>query len=116
MICVKKIWYLCNDTNTIIGDDFNRFYISSAQDKYSKEQYKEAFGWRLCSLPVNLHFLILYTGYIYTEVTHMIYVRRGTTSAVYFIYKSRAFMAEPVNKLEKQGTEKAKFHKNNNKR
>ncbi len=28
-------------------------------------------------------------GYIYTEVNHTIYVRRGPTSAVYFIYKSR---------------------------
>ncbi len=39
-------------------------------------------------------------GYIHTEVNHTIYVQRGTTSTVYFMYKSRAFQAEPVNKLE----------------
>ncbi len=53
----------------------------------------------------NLHFL--YMGYLYTEVSHTIYVRRGTISAVYFMYKSRAFKAEPVNKLKKTGTGKS---------
>ncbi len=55
-------------------------------------------------------------GYIYTEVNHTIYVWRGTISAVYFMYKSRAFNAKPVNKLEKPGTEKAKIGNHNNNR
>ncbi len=39
-----------------------------------------------------------------------------TASAVYFMYKSRAFKAEPVNKFEKPETEKANIHNRTNKK
>ncbi len=50
-------------------------------------------------------------GYIYTKVIHTIYIWRGTTSAIYFMYNSRSFKAQSVN-----NSEKAKIHIHNNKR
>ncbi len=38
------------------------------------------------------------------------YIWRGITFAVYFMYKSRTFKAEPVSTLEKPGTCKTKIH------
>ncbi len=58
------------------------------------------YHWCLCSSPS----MVAQQGYVELtmenwDVNHTIYVRRGTISAVYFMYKSRAFSAEPVNTI-----------------
>ncbi len=53
--------------------------------------------------------------HLYRSINHTIYIWRGTISAVYFMYKSRAFKLELENKLEKLWTENAQIHKHNNK-
>ncbi len=47
------------------------------------------------------------------EINHTIY---DGPSAVCFMHKPRAFKIEPVNTLEKAGTENVNIHKDNNKK
>ncbi len=55
-------------------------------------------------------------GYICIGINHTIFIRRRTTSAVYFMYKSGEFKTQSVKKLEKPKTEKAKSHIHSNNR
>ncbi len=58
-----------------------------------------------------IHMLLLLLAVMYIKlVYHTIYVRRGTTSAVYYMCKSRAFKEEPVNKFELPRIEKNKVY------
>ncbi len=50
-----------------------------------------------------------------TSVRSQPHIKRGNTSAVYFMYKFNAFKLDPVNKLDKPGMEKAKIHTHNTK-
>ncbi len=75
--------------------------------EYRNAHYPRAFQFTIKCVQEsidNLHFLTWVTKC--TEVNLSIYVLRGTTSAVYFMYK---FKVELVSKLEKSGTEKVKI-------